>query len=214
MGNLKMNLITPLKVQEINALLAQGFGMRKVACDVGVAKNTVLRYRNFLLADKIIYCACGKPIGHRGFCSVRLSRSPARQEYLANSPHFCLRVPGEVKAKPKPIELDRFLRWPYITYGNNIPDVVVKVHEAVPLTIPEKVRPDLCQDIIVDILDGVIEVKDIPRMCRKYLNSAYRKVSDYRVGSIYDNIRGTDGLKLIDTLSENRLWQLGDAING
>jgi hypothetical protein len=202
-----MNVLAIEKVIELKSLVTQGLGVRSVVRALGVAKGTVARYRHELISERggVILCACGQRIGHKGWCSYRVSLSPARKAFLESHPSFGLR---QRAVKKKPVQIDRFLRWPYVVYGKNVPDVVIQIHEAVPINIPEKIRPDVCQDIIVDILEGLLTVSDIPNVLRKYINSAYKKIGDYRARSIYDDVRGHEGLVLLDTLSyENRLWQ-------
>jgi len=200
-----VNILPQGKVSSITKMVAEGAGIRRIISELRVAKGTVVRYRNIFLSSNTVFCACGQKVGHRGWCYHRVSLSPSRQAFLSAHPLFGGRVSDSHKRKP--IELDRLLRWPYIVYGNNVPDIVIKVHKVVPLSIPEKIRPDICQDIIVDILSGTIEHKDIPGKLRSYINIAYRNVGEYRTRSIYDTVRGTDGLMIVDTISENNLWQ-------
>jgi len=200
-----MNILPKEKQDNIIHLFSEGLSIAKVMSIEGVAKETARRYRTLLFNDSVILCPCGAKAGHRGWCSHRLASSPARQKFLSEHYAFGGRSPA---SKRKPIVIDRFLRWPYVVYGKNVPDIVIKVHEAVPLTIPEKIRPDVCQEVIVDLLSGVASIENITRNIKIYINRAYKAVSDYRVKSIYENHHGTDDLMIIDTLSDdNVLWR-------
>jgi hypothetical protein len=198
-----LNVLTQEKVDSINQLLIDGYGIRKIMGKVSVAKETVRRYRTLLLKENIVFCKCGQKIGHKGFCSYRVSIYPQRQEFLLTNEFFGGRVPATHR---RSIELDRYLRWPYSVYGKNIPEIIIKVDESVPLTVPEKIRPDICQDIIVDLLSGIITPGDIQRCWKTYMNKAYRGVSDYRVKSIYDTVKGTDHLMVIDSLTDENTF--------
>ena len=205
-----MNVLPQIKIDQVKTMFSDGFGIRSIMTEAGVARGTAARYRKLLLEDKgIVLCACGRRIGHKGWCSVRVERSPLRQEFLATHPIFGATRVSHARVKKPIFKLDRFLRWPYVVYGKNIPDIVIKVHEAVPLTIPEKMRPDICQDIIMDILAGELDISMVATLIARYVNKHCKRVQDYRTLSLYQPIRGTDNLMLIDTISKNELWDDG-----
>lgn len=64
------------------AILAKGASIRTVCRLARLSKNTVIKIKRQLLADRIINCECGNPSGHRGWCAHRLMQSPKRQEFL------------------------------------------------------------------------------------------------------------------------------------
>ena len=103
-----MNVLPPVLSDMIQRLLAAGHGVRAVAAEVGVAKNTVTRYRQLLLRHAAPRCPCGAPIGHNGFCAWRFARSPRRQALIrAWTPR------GRKAARPIPFRLfDRVARAP------------------------------------------------------------------------------------------------------
>ena len=77
------------QLRRLAEALLQGMSIRAAARHVGCAKATAARLRKELLAQRLeiglgeIYCPCGKPSNHRGWCPYRLSQSPARRGVLA-----------------------------------------------------------------------------------------------------------------------------------
>lgn len=78
------------KVADIMERIRAGQSVRTIAAAVGVAKNTVQRYRDAavffevtgLEGWKIDACPCGEKAGHRGWCWYRYSRSVPRQQFM------------------------------------------------------------------------------------------------------------------------------------
>ena len=79
------------KQMQIARMVLVGKSIRDIAKAVGCAKGTVQRYRDAVLAGWVIYgdsyfkpapCECGRDAGHKGWCSVRYSKSIARQEFV------------------------------------------------------------------------------------------------------------------------------------
>lgn len=71
---------------EAEALLMQGWSCREVARRVDCHRDTICRFRAHLVRfnDEEIYCPCGKPSNHRGWCKIRVQANPKRLEYLKN----------------------------------------------------------------------------------------------------------------------------------
>jgi hypothetical protein len=76
-----VNVVRPEVAAEIAALFCAGMSTREISRLTGRAKNTVARYRPERAMEPT--CACGREARHRGWCRVRLSRSPRRRETLA-----------------------------------------------------------------------------------------------------------------------------------
>lgn len=53
------------------------------------------------------------------------------------------------------------------------PDLLTSVHNAVPITIPEEIRNDLCQDLLVGILSGELLLSDIPKRLGEYTQHVF-----------------------------------------
>jgi hypothetical protein len=74
----------PAKRDEAQELLLDGKSVRQTMALTNLAKNTVLSIRKTLLAEmKSVYCGCGLPVDHRGWCSVRYAASPVRQAFMS-----------------------------------------------------------------------------------------------------------------------------------
>lgn len=75
-----MNRLPAEIVETLRRLFEEGYSTRAAARVAGVSKLTAWLYlRN--MPD--LNCPCGRPMaGHRGWCSFRFSRSPARQKFM------------------------------------------------------------------------------------------------------------------------------------
>ena len=67
----------------LRSLLEHGAGVREAARLTGCSKNTASKLWRHLHNTSPPMCACGRPSGHRGWCSPRIAKSPARQAALA-----------------------------------------------------------------------------------------------------------------------------------
>lgn len=81
-----MNQISEKKFRIIFDEITAGRSISVAADKACVSKTTVARYKKIILdwATEDILCACGRIAGHRGWCTVRLQNSVARQEFLQN----------------------------------------------------------------------------------------------------------------------------------
>lgn len=141
------NVIKPEMESAIRERLAQGWSTRRIASDVGVAKDTVTRHRRLFLAEEPMpfVCPCGRPAGHRGWCVERTKLSPARQAFL--SKWKMLRPPKIVR-----------LTSPLLS-GHGL---VLLVNGAVPKSLPPQVREDVCQEILIGMLAGEFTEAEMP----------------------------------------------------
>ena len=65
-------------------LIIEGKSIRAVVALTGMAKLTVAKLRLRIKAAGLLSdCPCGKPNGHRGWCSYRFERSTSRQAVVA-----------------------------------------------------------------------------------------------------------------------------------
>jgi len=204
-----LNLLPAYKVDKIKSLIVAGTGMRTICGEVGVAKGTVARYRREVISKSArpLLCSCGKAIGHRGWCQHRLSKSVSRQEFLLTSPFFGARIIIPKPRKEK-IEVYSDLCWPYSKIHNHeLPDYILRIDRIVPAGIPEKIRADICQDIVVDYLAGSLSLSELPRMVKGYIRRAYNNMSEYRNVSLYSPVKGTDDLLVMDVIT-NKLCEV------
>lgn len=86
-----------------------------------------------------------------------------------------LRERAAKKAEPKTAEL----MWPYIRHDHERPtnsgnDLVMAVNAVVSRRIPEENRADICQDLIMSILEGKFSVDDVRDNPKKYIDGVRR----------------------------------------
>lgn len=83
----------PLKREQLALLdkyLSAGMSIRAAMRLTGFSKQTVNNRRKYIVyhCPSLPSCSCGRPSGHRGWCSDRVSRSPARMEFLSRWHRF------------------------------------------------------------------------------------------------------------------------------
>lgn len=146
--------LTAATVGEIFALRTGGAGLREIARELGVSKNTVARYVGANRLTSI--CPCGKPAGHKGWCQDRIAKSARRQAYLAGEP-----VPPAVppRSRIKRVVLEKRV-WlglePFC--GKRLPEDewFAAIGEINRLTqrLRNDVREDVRQEMFVSCLEG------------------------------------------------------------
>lgn len=187
-------------VAKIRELLIVGKGIRPIASELNIAGNTVKRYRQLILAEGIsLRCGCGAPAGHNGWCAVRLSASEARQEFLKRWARW--KAPALVRHTS--LERSIVLAYPYIGEGTiNNSDLLTAINTIVPRELPPDIRADVCQEMIVDVLAGILPLETAGEMMKKYVTRAYGE--RFRLLSLDAPMRGFDGLRLVDTIEATR----------
>lgn len=98
------------------------------------------------------------------------------------------------------------LQWPYIAHNHAKPtedgmDVVTAINRAVGRGMPDDVRADICQDLILGVLEGKFSVEDIKDNPRKYVSSV-RDMSPWKYEwvSLDAPMYGDEGRTLADVL--------------
>ncbi len=194
------NHLEAVVIAAVRAQLIAGKGARGIAADLEIAQRTVLRQRKLLLAEGLdLRCGCGAPAGHNGWCAVRLSASEARQEFVKRWARW------KAPALIRPSSLGRriVLAYPYLGNGTaRSDDILEAINALVPHTLPEHIRADVCQEMIVDVFTGALALERAATEARRYINRAYG--DSYRFVSLDAPIRGTDDLRLIDTIADDR----------
>lgn len=100
--------------------ILSGFGVRETARLLGVHNMTVSRIKKQIVIQRgIIYCKCGKPVGHIGFCRFNIERYPARQAYLVSvlgdiNRTFGIYIPSRPRYERPDIENERETEIPMI----------------------------------------------------------------------------------------------------
>jgi transposase-like protein len=92
-----------------------------------------------------------------------------------------------------------FLRWPFLISGKEVPSYMSLIEKCVPKMLPEHIRADVCQDLVVAILSGEIEEQQIPFVVRSFINKVY-SYNPWGHQSLYRPISGTGNLTLADTI--------------
>jgi hypothetical protein len=186
------------KVKKIKSLVKFGISARHTATIVGVSKDTVLKYRNiFINPEEKIYCPCGRPMGHSGFCQWMLNQPyyESRKNYLDNV---------RVEKPPRIIRPPISNAWPYWSKEKEVPDFLHEINKMIPEKIPEKIRADIGQDIVLDLLEQKITIEEIPKLLRKYISKQHQLLqSKYRFISLNQPTKGYDNLLIGDTISNS-----------
>ncbi len=110
------------------------------------------------------------------------------------------------KQKPLPI-LPSF--YPFISEENPTDtgyDLVIEVNKLVPKTIPEDMRKDICQDILLAILSNKLRLEDVTMQFQSFVKSYYKNYSSPHILSLERATMGdSDDLYLGDTMTEDNL---------
>lgn len=77
-----MYRISPEKERLARDAAIQAYSVREISAVSGIAEMTAWRiWRQVRRERGTIYCACGRPTPHRGWCAPRMARSPNRIAY-------------------------------------------------------------------------------------------------------------------------------------
>lgn len=87
---------------------------------------------------------------------------------------------------------------------NGAVDLMAEIDRVVPRSLPEFARGDICQDLMVALLEGSLKLSDLAKGAKSYLTE-YRKMFPDKFGplSIDAPIPGTEGFTIADTLSND-----------
>lgn len=93
-------------------------------------------------------------------------------------------------------------RWPFLNENATAAhDLVVRVDAAIPYSVPEQVRADVAQDMILAVLAGDCEETDLEAHVRRFIGRHYRTVEQsHGLVSLNQHIPGTD-IERIDTIT-------------
>lgn len=183
--------------------LRMGLSIRENCRLLGVARGTVARYERL---NGPFVCSCGRERTHRGWCKERLKRSPLRQTFLAQWFERSVSSGARRRARSKPtIIIDRRIsdaNWPYLSGKPGDGGALIDaVNSIVPREFADHQRADICQDLLLAILEGdttIDKIKDGSAACIK----RYYKMHPGKFGPLYldQPLPGTDGLTLADTI--------------
>lgn len=98
--------------------------------------------------------------------------------------------------------------WPYMTADDpRYTGLIRAVNEAVPRTLADGIRADVCQEIMVSVLTGAIAETEITSAVRAHLKNHYKQfpVKAYGVLSLDAPVYSDRDLRLVDTLDAERI---------
>ena len=112
-------------------------------------------------------------------------REPTLKAYLSKWRGQGFLIPTLDRAPP--------LQYPYIRTGTTSDDeLVVRVHRAVPMSLPESIRADVCQSLLLAILEGDLQLERIPEVLEEFVREAKNQLHPYAERSV-ETLSGTNG---------------------
>lgn len=194
------NYILPQTAEQLVQHLRMGLSIREVVRALGVSRGTVTRYERL---NGPFTCPCGRERKHRGWCRERIKRSPLRQAFLSRwfGRPWAYKTPS---AKPSVI-IDRRIvdaNWPYLAGKPGDGGALIDaVNAIVPRGFEPHARADICQDLLLAILEGeatIEKLRDGSAECIK----RYYKLHPGKFGplSLDAPIPGTEGMTLGNTI--------------
>ena len=111
-----------------------------------------------------------------------------------------------IRSNLRPIStLSAPVYWPYRKPTGHGGDMVQAVNSAIPKNIPEDVRADVAQELILGVLQGDITMEQVASEAAKYLRRFRREYEwDPQAFSWDQNVPGTDRLKWDDVLASSQ----------
>lgn len=187
-------------------LFRQGLSIRRVTAIVGVVKATATKWRRLAFNGEDVRCPCGLPVRHQQWCDYRISLSKNRQAWLAACVAQSAETKGrrdaerairamereerrlarelEMKNRPRGQRVRRVavepvtVAYPYFHKGGESNDLVLQVNEAVPKYLPYQIRADVCQELLLAILNNEITETDILTCLPKYVSRVLNQQQD------------------------------------
>lgn len=140
--------------------------------------------------------------GNRGF---------QLQQVLLIDANRASRVPWRMWRDKKPpgarvIVPKESMFYPYVIHKPEMKDdgydLIALVNAAVPKMLPDHIRADICQDLIVDILAGEISADDVKHNVKDYTRKVF-EMHPLKYGNLSMDapLQGYDGMTLADVLS-------------
>lgn len=152
------NFISPATIKKITALVESGHSARSIARGLGLSRDTAAKYVRKLGA----ICPCGKARGHAGWCGSRYLKSEIHKEVLAKANSDFVEP---VRPLPPPPKRSIRERYPYcIGVAGEGNALLRAVSDAVSKIIPDQDRCDICQDLIVMVLEKEIDISELVKV--------------------------------------------------
>lgn len=185
--------------EQIARCLRNGLSIRKTQQIVKAHSETILRVKRSLGIIPAVYCGCGRVNNHAGWCAFKVAESPARQLYYQlcaeRSALTLARVIERKAAEP-------LLVWPYLRDLSNPEFRLLRlVNDSVSRTLPEHVRADVCQEILMAVISGEISDRDVPVYVPTFTKRIWSQQSNrFRERSL-DSLVTTSGRRLVEVIA-------------
>lgn len=160
------NHLPPETLNKMKALRNEGATMRSISRLLGISTNTV---RKYISSDDGQTCDCGLPVGHKGWCKERYSKSIARQAFQASRRGVNIIVPPSPKYSRVSDAVALKRRWLGLDDGFFKPlprdERYGAIGEVMHVTrkCSLQVREDVRQEMILRVFEGRVPRKDIRR---------------------------------------------------
>lgn len=159
-------------------------------------------------------CGCGRVITHQSWCWFRLNKSPNKEENIRKLfANLAIRWEkgvgirgGKGRDRTKPSRNRYTKRIPNKTKVsefypfNSVDELVLHVNKMVPKVWDEEVRREVCQNILVDIVSGLLELSTLTRELVNNYKKTYFKFTNYYKQVSIDTPLNAEGYTLKDIL--------------
>lgn len=95
----------------------------------------------------------------------------------------------------------------YYPYGQPISPLLATVIEAVTRNLPEEVRAETCQEMLLAILEGRLKLDDTSLRAEEFIKATYRTLFDgWKIRSIYEPNSKDSKIQIKDSIQDVRLF--------
>lgn len=208
-----MNVLSKDKIERLEALFAAGFTIRQAARKANVNRQTAQRYQ---AKGPIFLCPCGKPKTHKGWCKIRVAKSPNRQKFLERFASGGIKRSTRKRWQREQVDAnttvelllslrrDRAIRLSQLraTRAQSISasEMIERVLNSLPTSLPQDVRDEIKQDLFVAILEGSVDFVQIKAAIPEYIRRYYAMYPS-KFGPLSLDADNDQGLRLIDIIS-------------
>lgn len=198
-----VNHLSDATVEKIKALFDDGYGVRQISRALKIDRGTVAAYAKKFQPEK---CICGQRARHKGWCLARMLKGPPHREFLAKL-HADYKEPIRPTKPVRSAKTQIRLFYPYCVGGPGEGNALItSVDAIVSKRIPEQDRADICQDLLVSILDGSIKMERLTDAVRPAINKNARMKTE-RTGTRHMSLDAPmykegdgDSIRLLDTI--------------
>lgn len=200
-----MNLIARQDAEKVVECLKLGLSLRKTAAATGIDKNTVHRYKRISAREfDQTWCACGLARGHRGWCAFKLRQIFAAKWTFGATLDLKLPVLQTLLPNKQQRERVEAANYPYLRGEDKTGAMIEAVNAVVPRLFPNHMRADICQDLLLAILEGEATIQTLKDGSAKAIRKYY-KLHPGKFGpvSLDAPVRGTENLRIGDLIAND-----------